>query len=75
MLHVAVLLERCHIYASLSDSRPPAVICEVNSVAKPLNASLKDVIVDILDVQFKLHFGDELLDLAVSLRRVSFAWT
>ena len=67
MLDVAMLLELRNVNMCLSHGRPPAVISQVYSVAKPLDAALKDVVVDILDIERVLKISDEFLDLTERL--------
>ena len=43
----------------------PAIIGQVDSVAEPLDAALKDVKGDVLDVELFFHFSDEKFHLAV----------
>ena len=49
----------------LGHRRTPAVIRQINSVPKPLHASLKDFEIDALNVKLLLHFGDEIFCIAV----------
>ena len=65
MLDVAWLFELFNVDVSLGHCRPPAIICQVNSVAEPFNASLEDLVRDVLHLQFQLHIRDELLNIAV----------
>ena len=66
MLDVARLFELFNVDVSLGHCRPPAIICQVNSVAEPFNASLKDFKSDVLRLQLQLHIRDELLNFAIS---------
>ena len=73
MLDVAWLFELFDVDVSLGYCRPPAIICQVNSVAEPFNASLEDFVSDVLHLQLQLHIRDELLNFAVS--DIIGAWT
>lgn len=69
MLKIAVLLELCHIYVSLSDSRSPAVICQIDRIAESFDTALEDVIIDILDAQLVFEACNELFNFRVVLFR------
>ena len=73
MLDVAWLFELFNVDVSLGYCRPPAIICQVNSVAEPFNASLEDFVSDVLHLQLQLHSRDEFLNVTVG--DIICAWT
>ena len=64
VLDVAVLFELLNIDLGLGHCGLPAIICERDAVAKPLDRSLEDLKEDVLNVELFLKVHDVLLFLA-----------
>ena len=61
--NIALFLKFLDINGSLGHRRLPALVRELNSVAKSLDSTLKDLVLDLVDLELRLQLSDKVFHL------------